>query len=64
MAVGLNFCWPELLRASCSNVTSVLMDDQTLEAYRDLWVPETKPAAGTYSTLTAGGNCVMLRGAR
>jgi hypothetical protein len=30
------------------------MDDQTLQAYRDLWVPETKPAPGTHSTLTAG----------
>ena len=42
------------LRSGCSNVTSVLMDDETLFAYRDLWVPETKPAVGTYATLTAG----------
>jgi hypothetical protein len=42
------------LRSGCSNVTSVLMDDETLFAYRDLWVPETKPAVGAYATLTTG----------
>ncbi|TFD76116.1 DUF3322 and DUF2220 domain-containing protein [Cryobacterium sp. Sr8] len=42
------------LRSSCADVTSVLMDEETLLAYRDLWVPEPKAAAGTYSTLTAG----------
>ena len=41
------------LRSGCTNVTSVLMDVETLLAYRDLWVPEPKAAVGTYSTLTA-----------
>lgn len=41
------------LRSGCSNVTSVLMDEEILLAYRDLWVPEPKAAVGTYSTLTA-----------
>ncbi|WP_168625643.1 Wadjet anti-phage system protein JetD domain-containing protein [Cryobacterium sp. BB307] len=41
------------VRSGCSNVTSVLMDEATLYAYRDLWVPETKPAAGSYPLLTA-----------
>lgn len=49
------------LRSSCINVTSVLMDEETLVAYRDLWVPEPKPAAGTYSTLTAGEQRVLER---
>lgn len=40
------------LRAGCSDVTSVLMDDETLFAYRDLWVPEVRPAAGVYPALT------------
>ncbi|MCU1445275.1 DUF3322 and DUF2220 domain-containing protein [Cryobacterium sp.] len=42
------------LRSGCENVTSVLMDEGTLLAYRDLWVPEPKAAGGTYPTLTAG----------
>lgn len=41
------------LRLNCSEVTSVLMDAETLLAYRDLWVPEPRAAGGTYSTLTA-----------
>lgn len=49
------------LRSGCTNVTSVLMDEETLVAYRDLWVPEPKPAAGTYSTLTAGEQRVLER---
>ena len=40
------------LRSGCSSVTSVLMEEETLLAYRDLWVPETKPAVGVYATLT------------
>lgn len=40
------------LRSSCSEVTSVLMDEETLLAFRDLWVPEPKAAGGTYPTLT------------
>ncbi|TFC50340.1 MULTISPECIES: Wadjet anti-phage system protein JetD domain-containing protein [unclassified Cryobacterium] len=49
------------LRSGCTNVTSVLMDEETLLAYRDLWVPEPKPAAGTYLTLTAGEQRVLER---
>lgn len=41
------------LRTGCFDVTSVLMDEETLLAYRDLWVPEPKAAGGTYPTLTA-----------
>ncbi|WP_130178734.1 Wadjet anti-phage system protein JetD domain-containing protein [Cryobacterium sp. SO1] len=41
-----------VLRSGCDDVTSVLMDEDTLLAYRDLWVPEPKAAAGTYPTLT------------
>ncbi|RNE62307.1 hypothetical protein EEJ31_08710 [Cryobacterium tepidiphilum] len=40
------------LRSHCADVTSVLMDEETLLAYRDLWVPEPKAAMGTYLTLT------------
>ena len=49
------------LRSGCTDVTSVLMDEETLLAYRDLWVPEPKAAAGTYSTLTAGEQRVLER---
>ncbi len=49
------------LRSSCSEVTSVLMDERTLLAYRDLWVPEPKAAGGTYSTLTAGEQRALER---
>ncbi|TFC00498.1 Wadjet anti-phage system protein JetD domain-containing protein [Cryobacterium mannosilyticum] len=49
------------LRSHCADVTSVLMDEKTLLAYRDLWVPEPKAAAGTYSTLTAGEQRVLER---
>jgi len=42
------------LRLSCASVTSVLMHEDVLLAYRDLWVPEPKAARGTYPMLTAG----------
>jgi hypothetical protein len=42
------------LRSVCVDVTSALMDEATLLALRDLWVPERKPAAGTYPSLTPG----------
>ena len=61
---GRIICWGDLdsdgfailhaLRSCCAEVTSVLMDEETLLAYRDLWVPEPKAAGGTYSSLTAG----------
>ena len=40
------------LRSGCANVSSVLMDEATLYNYKDLWVPETKAAAGVYAQLT------------
>ena len=49
------------LRSSCAEVTSALMDEDTLLAYRDLWVPEPKAAGGTYSTLTAGEQRALER---
>lgn len=49
------------LRSGCTDVTSVLMDEETLLAYRDLWVPEPKAASGTYSMLTAGEQRVLER---
>jgi hypothetical protein len=50
-----------VLRSGCDNVTSVLMDEDTLLAYRDLWVPEPKPAAGAYPTLTEGEQQALRR---
>jgi hypothetical protein len=49
------------LRSSCTDVTSVLMNEETLLAYRDLWVPEPKAAGGTYPTLTAGEQAALER---
>lgn len=49
------------LRSGCENVTSVLMDEATLLAFRDLWVPETKPASGTYPSLTADELAALQR---
>jgi hypothetical protein len=49
------------LRSSCADVTSVLMDENTLLAYRDLWVPEPKAAGGTYTSLTAGEQAALAR---
>ncbi|AYG03738.1 Wadjet anti-phage system protein JetD domain-containing protein [Gryllotalpicola protaetiae] len=42
------------LRAGHHNVTSTLMDEKTLIAHRDLWVPEPTPARGEMPTLTTG----------
>ena len=41
------------LRSHLPEVESVLMDEETLVAHRDLWVSDPTPAAGRYSTLTA-----------
>ena len=49
------------LRSGCRDVTSVLMDEHTLLAFRDLWVPEPKPAVGAFSTLTASEQRVLDR---
>lgn len=40
------------LRTRHPRVTSVLMDEETLLAHRDLWVAERKPNRGTFATLT------------
>jgi len=40
------------LRTAVPNVTSVLMDDETLLAHRDRWVPDPAPAEGVYPNLT------------
>ena len=40
-----------LLRSTCPDVTSVLMDEQTLTEYADLWVPETRPVPGEFGLL-------------
>lgn len=40
------------LRSWHPHVESVLMDRDTLEAHRDLWVAEPKPARGVFPTLT------------
>ena len=39
------------LRSALPAAQSLLMDEQVLLQHRDLWVPEPKPARGTYSTL-------------
>lgn len=49
------------LRSSHPDVTSVLMDEDTLLAHRDLWVHEATPNRGTFSTLTAGEQGTLLR---
>ena len=40
------------LRTHLPAVTSVLMDEETLVAHRDLWVREEKPHRGAFDTLT------------
>ncbi|MFC5928865.1 Wadjet anti-phage system protein JetD domain-containing protein [Cryobacterium melibiosiphilum] len=49
------------LRSSCADVTSVLRDEATLLAYRDLWVPEPTPAGGNHPTLTADEAAALRR---
>ncbi len=41
------------LRTRFPRAESVLMDAATLRAFEDLWVPDPKPAVGTYGLLTA-----------
>lgn len=48
-----------LLRAWHDDVTSVLMDEPTLRAHRDLWVPEPTPSRGEFGTLTAGERAAL-----
>src|SRR5699024_398933 len=40
------------LRAHLPDVESALMDEATLLAHEDLWVPEPKPSSGTFRELT------------
>jgi len=40
---------------------SMLMDEETLLAHRDLWVPEPKPAVGTYPLLSSDEERVLAR---
>ena len=40
------------LRSHLPEVESVLMDEATLLAHKDLWVPEPKPSTGTFADLT------------
>lgn len=40
------------LRSHLPVVESVLMDEATLLAHKDLWVPEPKPSTGTFAHLT------------
>lgn len=47
------------LRATLPQASSVLMDTGTLYRYRDLWVPEPKPAAGVLTHLTAGEQAAL-----
>jgi hypothetical protein len=49
------------LRSHCDDVTSVLMDEATLLEYRDLWVPETRPAKGSYANLTDAEQLALAR---
>lgn len=48
------------LRMNHPDVTSLLMDEPTLLAHRDLWVPEPTPARGVVDTLTDGENRALL----
>ena len=41
-----------ILRSYLPDVESVLMDEATLLAHQDLWVPEPKPSTGTFAHLT------------
>ncbi|GAB3547614.1 DUF2220 family protein [Arthrobacter tumbae] len=47
------------IRSACSDVSPVLMDVETLEAYRDLWVKEPVPSTGTFSHLLPAEQHVM-----
>ena len=49
------------LRSHHDNVKSVLMDEQTLLAYRDLWVPEPVLARGVLPCLTDSEDAARQR---
>lgn len=49
------------LRTHLPEVTSVLMDEETLVAHRDLWVTEEKPRRGDFDTLTGQEKRALAR---
>lgn len=49
------------LRTHLPEVTSVLMDEETLVAHRDLWVTEEKPRRGEFDTLTGHEKRALAR---
>ena len=49
------------LRSSVPTARSVLMDEAVLLAHRDLWVPEPKPARGSYPTLEPAEQAALDR---
>src|SRR5699024_12450620 len=49
------------LRTHLPDVESVLMDEATLLAHEDLWVPEPKPTSGTFRELTGSETRALER---
>jgi hypothetical protein len=49
------------LRSHCSNVQTVLMDEDVLIEHSDLWVPEPTPATGEFSHLLPEERAVVAR---
>ena len=49
------------LRSVCPGARSVLMNEETLLAYRDLWVPEPDAAAGVFPLLTSAEQATLAR---
>lgn len=49
------------LRTHLPDVESVLMDEATLLAHEDLWVPEPKPSSGTFRELTGSETRALER---
>jgi hypothetical protein len=47
------------LRTLLPQAESLLMDDSTLRAHEDLWVPDPTPAVGTYPLLTTGEQATL-----
>lgn len=51
----------DLLRATCDDVTSVLMDEATLLEFADLWVPETRQVPGEFGLLSTEERRALAR---
>ncbi len=49
------------LRSHCSNVQTVLMDEEVLIEHRDLWVAEPTPATGEFTYLLPAELKVLMR---